>query len=89
MAHPTDVAPPSVVAALGVGIILFIGSSALAYRRVTGRLLVARVAASALVVIALVGVGALTPLPAWLFAAVAIVLAGLIVIEERRLQLPA
>ncbi len=89
VAHPADVAPPSVVAALGVGIILFIGSSALAYRRVTGRLLVARIGASVFAIVALAGVGALTPLPAWLFATVAVVLTGLIVIEERQLPLPA
>jgi low temperature requirement protein LtrA len=89
VAHPADVAPPSVVAALGVGIILFIGSSALAYRRVTGRLLVARIAASALVVVALAGVGAMTTLPAWLFAAVAVVLTGLIVTEEWSFPQPA
>lgn len=85
VAHPADVASPAVVAALGVGIILFIGSSALAYRRVTGRLLMARIGASASVVIALAVVVALTPLPAWLFGAVAVVLTGLIVIEERSL----
>ena len=89
VAHPADVAPPAVVAALGVGIILFVGSSALAYRRLTAAAPGGPRRGVRLVVIALAGVGALTPLPAWLFAAVAVVLAGLIVIEERSLPLPA
>ena len=40
--HPDALPPGEVVAALGVGVALFIGSSAFAYWRTCGRVLVAR-----------------------------------------------
>ncbi len=89
VAHPADVAPPAVAAVLGAGIILFVGASALAYWRLTRRVLVVRLGACALVVIVLTGLSVLTPLPGWLFAGVSVVLAVLIIIEERMPRSPS
>jgi low temperature requirement protein LtrA len=77
--HPTDPASGAVVAALAVGIVLFVGSSAFAYWRTTGRLLLPRLAIIAVTaaVVALVASAA----PVWPLAVVAAGLLAIVVVE--------
>jgi low temperature requirement protein LtrA len=81
--HPDEAAPVEVVIALAAGIVLFVGSSALAYWRLRRRVLTVRLGLMAVLVIALAGTAAMSLAPAWSLAVVAVVLAVLVVIEER------
>jgi low temperature requirement protein LtrA len=79
--HPEDVPSGEVVAALGVGIALFVGCSAFAYWRTTGRVLVPRLAILVVTVATLAAVSGQTP--AWQLAVVATGLAAIAVVERR------
>jgi low temperature requirement protein LtrA len=80
--HPDEPAPAPVIAALGVGVALFVGFSAVAYRRLLGRVLVPRV----VILIAIIPVLALTaPLqPVWPLVGVAATLFVLVADEAVR-----
>ena len=82
--HPGDPTPLPVVIALAAGIILFVGSSALAYWRLHHRLLVGRITVLAVLTVALAAVAGLSLSPAWPLAIVASALAVLVVAEEIR-----
>jgi hypothetical protein len=69
----------SVVIALGAAVALFVGFSAFAYWRATGRLLVARLAILAVTMVGLVAVSALEP--AWQLAVLAAGLLAIVVVE--------
>jgi low temperature requirement protein LtrA len=84
VAHPADPLPVTVLAALGAGIALFVGFSAFAYWRLSGRVLVARLASILMMAAGLVLTAAL--LPTWPLAVVAGSLAGLVAWEGRRLR---
>jgi low temperature requirement protein LtrA len=79
VAHPDEPAPAVVVSALGVGVVLFVGFSAVSYWFLYRRVLVARVLALLVMVVALVGVAALAPV--WPLAVVAAVLLAVVVVE--------
>jgi low temperature requirement protein LtrA len=81
VAHPADPAPAVVIGALGLGVALFVGFSAVSYWRLYGRVLVARVVALAVMAAALVIVAPLAPV--WPLAAVAAVLFVLVTFEGR------
>jgi hypothetical protein len=82
--HPDEVPPAAVLIALGAGIVLFVGSSALAYWRLRHRILTRRIGLLAVLVLAVIAAGAMGLLPAWALAAVAAVLLVLVVVEEVR-----
>lgn len=84
VAHPNEPAPPEVLAALAVGIVLFVGSSALAYWRLRHRILRLRVGALIILVVAVAVTGTLAATPAWALGVVALVLLGLVIAEELR-----
>ena len=77
--HPNE--PPSavVVASLAVGVVLFVGSSALSLRLCGGPLLIARLGILALMVPSLVVVAPLAPV--WPLLVVAVALFGIVLIE--------
>jgi low temperature requirement protein LtrA len=79
--HPERPAEPEVVAALAVGIALFVGCSAASCWRVTGTVLVPRLAITAAIVAAVALLGSLDPV--WPLLAVAAGLLILILVEER------
>jgi len=82
LAHPADPAPPTVVAALGVGIALFVLCSALSLRILGGPLLTVR-----LVVIAAMGVGLVivaAMAPVWPLAVVGVALLVITLAERGR-----
>ena len=82
VAHPDEHASPEVVAALGVGIALFVGAGALAWWRLSGRILLPR-----LVVLCVMGGGLAIVSglePVWPLATVAIALVAIIAIESTR-----
>jgi low temperature requirement protein LtrA len=79
--HPAHALSGAVVAALGVGISLFVGSSAFYYWRVTGHLLVARLVVLAATMVALVLVSSHEPI--WLLVVVATGLFVIVVTEAR------
>ena len=82
VAHPADPLPGAVVVALGAGIGLFVGFSALAYWRLSGRILVLRLA---LLGAMLLGLAVVAPLaPVWPLAVVAAALLAIVVIEAVR-----
>jgi low temperature requirement protein LtrA len=80
--HPEEPAPTAVIAALGVGVALFVGFSAVAYRRLHGRVLLPRVA----ILVAMIPLLALTaPLaPVWPLIGVAALLFVLVAYESIR-----
>ena len=80
MHHPNEPAPGSVVASLAVGVALFVGASAFACWRTTGRLLRVRLIALALTVLGVVAVSGLDP--AWPLGVVALGLLVIVVVEE-------
>ncbi len=82
--HPADPAPLPVVIALAAGIVLFVGSSALAYWRLHHRVLVGRIAVLMVLSVAVVAISGLSLAPAWPLAIVAAALAVLVVAEELR-----
>jgi low temperature requirement protein LtrA len=67
--HPATAPPGEVVAALGVGVALFVGGSAFVYWRVCGQVLVPRLAILAATEVLLVALAAQEPV--WLLTAVA------------------
>ena len=77
--HPTGTAPGEVVAALGVGVALFVGASAFAYWRTCGQVLVARLAILALTEVVLVLMAEQDPV--WLFSTVAVGMLAIVVTE--------
>jgi low temperature requirement protein LtrA len=78
-AHPDEPASLAVLAALGVGVSLFVASSALSLRLCDGRILVARLAFLAAM---LVGLALVAPLaPVWPLLVVAAALLGIVVVE--------
>jgi low temperature requirement protein LtrA len=80
VAHPDEPAPAVVVASLGLGVVLFVGFSAVSYWFLYRRVLVARIAALTLMVAAL----AVVPrAPAWPLGVVALALLTLVVVEAR------
>jgi len=79
VAHPDEPASAAVVAALGVGVALFVGFSAVSYWRLSGRILVARVVLLAVMAGALVAVAALAPV--WPLVVVAGALFAIVAIE--------
>ncbi|HYO41766.1 MAG TPA: low temperature requirement protein A [Candidatus Limnocylindrales bacterium] len=81
VAHPDDPMTGPVLAALGFGVALFVASSALSLWRLGGPVLVVRLAALAVMAVALVMVAAITPPPVVPLGTVAIVLLGIVVFE--------
>lgn len=79
--HPDRPAEPAVIASLAVGIALFVGSSALAFWRITGQVLTARLVVTA-VTVAVVALLAGAH-PVWPLAAVAVGLLAVIGLEDR------
>ncbi len=77
--HPTGTAPGEVVAALGVGVGLFVGAAALAYWRTCGRVLGARLAILALTEVVLVLVSGADPV--WLLTTVAVGMLAIVAVE--------
>jgi low temperature requirement protein LtrA len=82
--HPAEHLHDEVVAALGVGIALFVGASAYAHRRLVGRLLVPRLAILAVTIPAMVVVSDRSP--AWPLGAVALGLLAVVLVEAVRHQ---
>lgn len=82
VAHPEDPAPAAVVAALGVGVALFVGFSAVAYWRLRGRVLFSRVVILLGMAVALLLTAPLSPV--WPLASVAAALTVLVIVEARR-----
>jgi low temperature requirement protein LtrA len=79
--HPAHASSGAVVAALGVGISLFVGASAFFYWRVTGHVLAARLVILAATMVALGLVSSHEPI--WLLVTVAIGLFVIVVTEAR------
>jgi low temperature requirement protein LtrA len=78
-AHPDEPASAAVLASLGIGVSLFVASSALSLRLCGGRLLVARLA---LLGAMLIGLALVAPLgPVWPLLVVAAALLGIVVVE--------
>ncbi len=82
--HPDDPLPPELLAMLGLGATLFILGAALAYWRLTGRVLVARLVISALTLGALVLVAQLPPV--WPLLVTAGGLLAIVVVERSRAE---
>jgi low temperature requirement protein LtrA len=78
-AHPDEPASAAVLAALGIGISLFVGGSALSLRLCGGRVLVARVPFLAAMLVGLVVVAPLAPV--WPLLIVAAALLGIVLVE--------
>jgi len=78
-AHPDEPAPTAVLASLGIGVALFVASSALSLRLVGGHVLVPRLAILALMLVALVVVAPMQPV--WPLLVVAAALLAIVVIE--------
>jgi low temperature requirement protein LtrA len=81
VAHPDDPMSSPVLAALGIGVALFVASSALSLWRLGGPVLGARLAALVVMAVALAGVAAVAPPPFVPLGAVAVVLFGIVVVE--------
>lgn len=81
VAHPADPAGAAVVAALGVGVALFVGFSAVSYWRVSGTILFGRLIVLGAMGAALVAVTTLAPV--WPLVVVAFALLVLAVLEGR------
>ena len=85
VAHPDEPAKGVVVAALGVGVALFVGFSAVSYWLLHRRVLVARVATLIAMGVGLLIVAPLSPV--WPLGVVATALLGLVVVETRAADL--
>lgn len=81
VAHPSDPTGAVVVGALGVGVALFVGFSAVSYWRVTGAVLSSRVGVVALMAVALVATTSLPPI--WPLGVAAVSLLVLALLEAR------
>ncbi len=86
-AHPDEPAPAAVLASLGIGVALFVASSALSLRLCGGRLLVPRLAVLAVMLIALILVAPLQPV--WPLVVVAAALLAIVVVEGSGQRLPS
>ncbi len=84
VAHPEDPMPTAVLAALGIGISLFVLSSALSLRVLGGPVLRVRIALLALMAAVLAGVGVANLAPLVPLGVVATALAAIIVFEQVR-----
>ena len=82
LAHPADPAPPTVVAALGVGIALFVLCSALSLRILGGPLLTVRLVVMAAMGLGLVVVAGMAPV--WPLSVVALALLAVTLAERGR-----
>ena len=82
VAHPGDPLHGEVLIALGAGVALFVGFSAVVYWRISGTILVARLVALLAMAAGLVVVSSLPP--AWPLAVVAIALTAVVAWEFRR-----
>jgi low temperature requirement protein LtrA len=80
MLHPAAAASGSVIASLAGGVALFVGSSALAYWRIAGRVLVPRLVILALTVVAVVLLAGAAPV--WPLAATATGLLVIAIVER-------
>ena len=78
-AHPAEPAPPVVLASLGIGVALFVASSALSLRLCGGAVLVPRLAILGLMLAALVVSAPMQPV--WPLMVVALALLAVVVIE--------
>jgi low temperature requirement protein LtrA len=78
-AHPEEPASPAVLAALGIGVSLFVASSALSLRLCGGRVLLARLAFLAVMMVGLVVAAPLAPV--WPLLVVAAALFGIVLVE--------
>ena len=81
VAHPGDPLHSDVLIALGTGVALFVGISAVVYWRISGTILVARVVAILVMAAGLALVSSLPP--AWPLAVVAIALTAVVTWEYR------
>jgi low temperature requirement protein LtrA len=79
--HPDDPMPGAVLAALGIGVALFVASSALSLRLLGGPVLVARLGGLAVLAVGLAVVAVLAPPPVVPLGVTAAVLLGVIVAE--------
>jgi len=84
VAHPDDPMAAAVLAALGIGVILFVVSSALSLRILDGPVLRARLAVLALMAAVLAGVGITGLPPVVPLGVVAAALAGIVIFEQVR-----
>jgi low temperature requirement protein LtrA len=80
--HPDDPMTGQVLAALGIGIALFVASSALSLRTLGGPVLVARLAALAVMAAALAVVGAVGPSPVVPLGVAAAALLAIVLVES-------
>ena len=78
-AHPDEPASPAALASLGVGVALFVASSALSLRLCGGRVLLGRLAFLAAMMVGLVLVAPLAPV--WPLLVVAAALLGIVLVE--------
>jgi low temperature requirement protein LtrA len=78
-AHPVEPAPAAVLASLGIGVALFVASSALSLRLCGGRVLVPRLAILAVMLVALVIVAPMQPV--WPLVVVAVALLAIVIVE--------
>jgi low temperature requirement protein LtrA len=78
-AHPDEPAPAAVLASLGIGVALFVASSALSYRLVGGRVLAPRLAILVVMLVGLALVAAMPPV--WPLAVVAAALLAIVLVE--------
>jgi low temperature requirement protein LtrA len=81
VAHPDEPMTGPVLAALGIGVALFVASSALSLWRLGGPVLLGRLAALVVMAAALVIVAAIAPPPVVPLGTVALVLFGVVVLE--------
>jgi hypothetical protein len=81
--HPADPMPLPVLAALGVGVALFVGCSALSLRIVGGPVLVGRLGAIVVMAAGLAVVLFASASPTMAFGVVAAVLVGIVLVEAR------
>ena len=81
VAHPGDPLHSEVLIALGTGVALFVGFSAVVYWRIAGTILIARVVSLLVMVVGLLLVSSLPP--AWPLAVVAIALTAVVGWEHR------
>ncbi len=81
VAHPDDPASGAVIAALGIGVALFVGFSAVSYWYLHRRILVVRAVAPGAMLIGIVLVAPLAPI--WALGVVAVALMLLVGLESR------
>jgi low temperature requirement protein LtrA len=82
VAHPDEPMAAAVLVALGIGVALFVASSALSLRRLGGPLLVIRLAVLPAMGAGLLAAGIAAPTPVWPLAVVAVALTAIVVLEE-------